>query len=98
MGVFPGAQTPTEAEADPLVVYHPLFTSLWVLMSPTLIDQPPTTAGGGIADQAPTAAAGKRRSALQTESCLARHLQACPITLKGSALQHVHILGYRARI
>lgn len=83
---------PTTPSEDPLVIYHPLFTSLGVPMFPSVIDAPSGTPDG--TDPAPTAASRKRRSTLQTESCLTRHLNACPITLKESALEHAHILPY----
>lgn len=84
--------SPSTPNEDPLVVYRPLFTSLGVSMFPTIIDQPSNTRDG--TDPAPTSTSRKRRSALQTESCLTRHLKACPITLKESALEHAHILPY----
>lgn len=84
--------SPSTANEDPLVVYHALFTSLSVPMLPAIIDVPSTTLDG--TNQAPNAASRKRRSASQTEGCLSRHLNACPITLKESALEHAHILPH----
>lgn len=86
------AGSPTTAKEDPLVIYHTLFTSLGVPMLPTLNNPTATTLDRP--DHAPTPGARKRRSALQTESSHARHLNACPITLKESALEHAHILPY----